>query len=181
MLNVRASLIVLVLFVPCSFAQKVKVGHDKGTDFSKYKTYSLILPTTPPSRPLLYASVVGSIQQDLEAKGLVAKDKDGDLTVIPIGGLEYGLPSHNPLADTCERCQAPLQDPVQWSGSPPPMGSSGKPQPSGTLEIDMIDKGTNKLVWSGTVSQKLEPSNVDKSLQLVGKAISKLLAEFPPK
>lgn len=30
-----------------SFAQKVKVGHDKATDFSKFKTYSWSEPAMP--------------------------------------------------------------------------------------------------------------------------------------
>ena len=179
--NISAFLAIATLHGCCAFAQKVKVGFDKGTDFSKYKTYSLQLPNTQPGRPLLYQSVMGSIKQGLESKGLVLQEKGGELTVIPVGGLDYGLPGYNPLADTCDRCQAPLQDPVQWSGSPPPGGSSGKPQPKGTLEIDMIDGKTNKLVWSGSVVQKLDPTKVDKSLQLVGKAIDKLLMEYPPK
>jgi len=45
----------------------------------------------------------------------------------------------------------------------------------------MVDRETNKLVWSGTVVQKLEPTKVDKSLELVGKAINKLFEEYPPK
>jgi len=173
--------VIATLFVAGACAQKVKVGFDKSADFSKYKTYSLQLPKMPPARPLLYESVIGSIKQGLQAKGLVYQEKGGDLYVVPAGGLDYGLPSYNPLADTCDRCQAPLQDPVQWSGSPPPGGSSGKPQPEGTLELDMIDRETNKLVWSGFVVQKLQPTNVDKSLQLVGKAVEKLTAEYPPK
>jgi len=178
--NTHVLLVAALLLLPCAFAQKVKVGYDKSTDFSKYKTYTLQLPKTQPNRPLLYASVVGSIKQGLEAQGLVSKDTDGDLTVIPSGGLDYGLPSLNPLADTCDNCQRPIQDPLQWSGTPP-MGSSGKPQPRGTLDLEMVDRVTNKLVWSGAVVQKLEQANVDKSLQLVGKAINKLLAEYPPK
>ena len=179
--NVLAYLLIATLPGCCVLAQKIDVGYDKGTDFSKYKTYSLQLPNIQPARPLLYESVVGSIKQDLEAKGLVAQEKGGDLTVIPAGGLDYGLPSYNPLVDTCDNCQRPLQDPRQWSGSAPPMGSSGKPQPKGTLEISMVDRESNKLVWSGSVVQKLDQNKVEKSLQLVGNAITKLLREYPPK
>jgi hypothetical protein len=177
---IPVSLAIATLFVLSASAQKVKVGFDKSADFSKFKTYSLVLPKRQTSRVLLYESVMGSIKQELDEKGLHQQETGGDLTVIPKGGVEYGLGSYNPLADTCEKCQAPLQDPVQWSGSAPPSGSSGKPQPKGTLEVDMVDRETNKLVWSGTVVQKLEPTNVDKSLELVGKAINKLFTEYPP-
>src|SRR6478736_9265394 len=131
MRKLQILLVAMTLLIPCGFAQKIKVGYAKGTDFSKYKSYTLQLPATESSRPLLYASVVGSIRQGIEAKGLVSKEKDGDLTVIAAGGLDYGLGTKDVLADTCENCKAPLVDPMQWAGYNPPVGSSGKPRPDG--------------------------------------------------
>ena len=75
-------LMVMMLSTTCGFAQKVNVGYDKSIDFSKFKTYTLMLPPSPTSRPLLYASVVGSIRNGIETKGLVSVEKGGDLTVI---------------------------------------------------------------------------------------------------
>lgn len=175
-------LIVVALSVSCGFAQKIKTGYDKSADFSKYKTYTLKLPPAPNSRPLLYASVMGSIKNGIESKGLVSVDKDGDLTVIASGSLDYGLnPNVNPLKDTCANCQAPQVDVLLWAGFKPPPGSAGAPQPRGTLRVDIVDRATNKEVWSGVVVQKLDAQKVDESLQKVGTAIDKLLAEFPPK
>lgn len=181
--NLQVLLIVVTLSIPCGFAQKIKVGYDKSVDFSKYKTYTLKLPPAPTSRPLLYASVVGSIRNGIQSKGLVSMEKGGDLTVIASGSIDYGLDSNrDPLADSCTNCQAPLTDPRVWSGNPPPLGgSSGKAQPKGVLELDIVERESNKVVWSGTVAQKLNPQKVDQSLQRVGAAIEKLLMEFPPK
>jgi hypothetical protein len=172
-----------VLLVPCGFAQKITVGYDKSADFSKYKSYSLQPPVTPSSRPLVYASVVGTIQKELEAKGLVNVPKDGDLTLIANGDLGYGLSStEGLLSDSCKNCQAPLRDPIPWSGPPPPpAGTSGKPVPKGTLELTFVDRGNNKLVWDGTVVQKLDEKKKNESLQKIAAAITKLLEEYPPK
>ena len=93
--------------------------------------------------------MVGSIRQGIEAKGLVSKEKDGDLTVIAAGGLDYGLGTKDVLADTCENCKAPLVDPMQWAGYNPPVGSSGKPRPDGVLELQFVDRAGNKVVWTG--------------------------------
>lgn len=102
--------------------------------------------------------------------------------MIAAGSLDYGLNSTvNPLADTCANCQAPQVDVQLWAGFKPPPGSAGKPQPRGTLQLDMIDPAVNKEVWSGMVVQKLDPQKVDQSLEKVGAAIDKLLSEFPPK
>ena len=180
--KLRVLVIVAVFTVTCGFAQKVKVGYDKSIDFSKYKTYTLKVPPAPNSRPLLYASVVGSIRNGLESKGLVSMEQGGDLTVVASASLDYGLnPAINPVADTCANCQAPQVDVLRWAGFKPPPGSAGKPQPKGTLKLDMIDLAMNKEVWSGMVVQKLDAQKVNQSLEKVGTAIEKLMAEFPPK
>ena len=83
----RRKLAILLLSALCTatFGQKIQVGYDKGVDFSKFTSYTLAEPTTPPTRPLLYASIVGSIDHQLTSKGL-ANTNDGDLIVIPTGG-----------------------------------------------------------------------------------------------
>ncbi len=53
--------------------------------------------------------------------------------------------------------------------------------PEGTLVVNLVDRNANKVVWTGTVKQKLDMENKTKSLKLIDKAIVKLLKEFPPK
>ncbi len=48
------------------FAQKVKVGYDKSVDFSGYKTYTWTEPAMPSTRPMLYATVVGTVENELK-------------------------------------------------------------------------------------------------------------------
>ncbi|HKF46119.1 MAG TPA: DUF4136 domain-containing protein [Terracidiphilus sp.] len=164
----------------CASAQKVDVGYDKSVDFSRYKTYTLEQPAADPARPLLYANVVGAIQHELEARGLASQAADGDLTLILSGGVGYGL-SGVSMTNPCPNCKAPLRDPMEWTGkSAPAGGTGGKPLPKGTLQVTFVDRATNKAVWSGTVNQKLDPDNKEKSLNKLNEAIAKLLAEFPP-
>ena len=49
----------LFAFSSTAFAQKVNVGYDKSVDFSRYKTYTWAEPAMPPTRPMLYSTVVG--------------------------------------------------------------------------------------------------------------------------
>jgi hypothetical protein len=74
-----------------AFAQKLKVGYDKSVEFSRYKTYTGTEPAMPPTRPMLYATVVGSVEEELKNRGLQRVDKDGDLILIPAGGIEFGI------------------------------------------------------------------------------------------
>jgi hypothetical protein len=166
----------------CCFAQKVTVGYDKAADFSKYKSFTLRKPVAPPSRTLLYASVMSRIASELASRGVPSVEQGGDLTVIATGGFDYGLAS-NPdlLSDSCSDCKAPLVDPMDWTGKLAAPGPSGMALPKGTLKVTLVNRATNKVVWSGTVSQKVDPQKPDEALQKVDTAVKKLMWKFPPK
>jgi hypothetical protein len=158
-----------------ALAQKVRVGYDKGTDFQKFRSYTWAAPTMPATRPLLYASVVGWVDQQLKAKGLTRTEKDGDLTLIPAGGMEFGL---NQAVNTPI---LPTYDPTTWIGSTGPSNLMAPYVPEGTLMLTLVDRVSNKAVWTGSVTEKLDIENKEKSLERVDKAITKLLKQFPPK
>jgi Domain of unknown function (DUF4136) len=171
----------VAVFSVGSFAQKVNVGYDKSVDFSKYKTYTFPEPSAT-GRPILYMNVVSTIRSELEAKGLKSVDKDGDLTVIAKGGFAYGSSSDAELtSNPCPNCKAPLRDPMEWTGEAAPPGAGSAPLPKGVLALNFVDRATNKLVWSGTVMEKLDPEKKQKSLEKAHAAIKKLLTEFPPR
>lgn len=180
--RVRCIAIVAIasLSVGVACAQKVKVGYDKSADFSRFKSYTIERPAVDPPRPLLYANVVGAIQNELDAKGLANKTADGDLMVVLSGGLDYGLNSLS-MSDSCANCKAPLRDPMEWTGDTTPPGVVSSPMPQGTVEVTFIDRSSNKVVWSGMVTQKLNPDKKQQSLEKSGAAIKKLLMGFPPK
>jgi len=54
------------------------------------------------------------------------------------------------------------------------------PVPDASLVLQFVDRRANQLIWSGTVTQKLDIEQKSKSLELVNKAIAKLLKPFPP-
>ena len=183
MLRARAFQVLVVVAAMSAgcFAQKVKVGYDKSVDFSRYKTYTFPEPDIGTGRPILYMNVISTIRSELEAKGLVSVDKDGDLTVIAKGGFAYGSNADAGLmSGSCANCKAPLRDPMEWTGEAAPPGISSTPLPKGVLALNLVDTATNKLVWAGSVSQKLDPEKKQKSLEKAHAAIVKLLMEFPP-
>ena len=173
-------LVLAMLSIPSGLAQKVKVGFDKTVNFSKYKSYTWQEPGIK-SRPFLYTTVAGSIRNDLESKGLARMEKDGDLTVLANGGLGFRLSGSGVTDDSCQNCKKPLADPMEWTGKTAPPGASGAPLPEGTLELQLVDRASNKVVWSGTVTQKFNPEKQKQALERAANAIKKLLMEFPPK
>ena len=162
-------------------AQKVKVGYDKGTDFSKFKTYSWAEPAMPPVRPALFEAVMGQVELQLEAKGLTKVPKNGDLTVTPSGGVDYGFAgvASTPIAPTYSG-PPPSINGGMWTGATGPSGA-GTYVTEGTLVLTFVDRANNKVVWSGSAKQKLDIEQKNKSLELVDKAVIKLLKQFPGK
>ncbi|MGB6191852.1 MAG: DUF4136 domain-containing protein [Terracidiphilus sp.] len=175
----RALLVIAAISATGALAQKVKVGHEKNVNFAHYRSYSVQKPAAAPTRPLLYDSVMGTVKQELEAKGYKNVESGGDLTLIPAGGIGYDLPSiPDVLSDSCSNCQRPALD-AQWAGYMAPPGTSGKSLPRGTLQLTFVDTATKKMVWNGVVTQELDPAKSEKSIGKITTAIQKLLAEFP--
>ena len=162
-------------------AQKVKVGHDKGTDFSKFKTYTWAQPAMPASRPVLFEAVVARVEIELRAKRLTKVPNNGDLTLTPSGGVDFGFAgvASTPILPTYSG-PPPSINGGMWTGASGP-SAAGTYVPEGTLVLTFIDRANNKVVWSGSVKQKLDIEQKSKSLELVDKAVIKLLKEFPGK
>ena len=173
---------IVLVFATSGFAQKVKVGYDKSTDFSKYKSYAWAKPQTPVTRPLLYDTVVNTIDQELQGKGLQRVETNGDLTLIAAGGIEYGsnLAAGTPILPVYGG-PPPDINATMWTGGNLSAVTAGPLVAQGTLVLEFVDRGENKVRWSGNVRQKLDPEQKSKSLDLVAKAIVKLLKGFPPK
>lgn len=178
--GVLVFVVALTLYSASGIAQKVKAGFDKTADFSKYKSYTIQKPAKEPVHPLLYAHIVGAIEQELAAKSIANAEKDGDLVLVLTGGTDFSLDNVATTSD-CPNCKAPMLDPGDWPGNTAPPGVGGKPMPEGTLELNFVDRATNKTVWTGWVEQKLNPDKKSKAFEKIDQAIQKLLKDFPPK
>lgn len=175
------TLLIVVGFTTIGFTQKVRVGYDKSIDFSKYKTYTWSKLEAQPERPLLYESVIGTVDYELKTKGLERIAQNGDLTLVAAGGIDFGSST---LAGTpilpVYGGPPPSMDATMWTGADGSAAMMGAIVAQGSLVLQFIDRGGNKVIWSGTVLQKLDNDQKKKSLDLVDKAIIKLLKEFPP-
>jgi len=176
----RIGLLLFISFTALvSFGQKVKVGYDKETDFSKFKTYTWAEPAMPPSRPVLFEAVVARTEVELQSKGLTRVPKDGDLTLIPSGGVDFGLAGQagTPFSQSYGGAP-PSLNATMWTGSTGP-STAGVYVAEGTLVLTFVERASNKVVWSGSVKQKLDMEQKNKSLELADKAVIKLLKQFP--
>jgi hypothetical protein len=169
----------ILLTATACIAQKVKVGHDKATDFSKFKTYTWAEPAMPPTRPVLFEAVVARVEVELKSKGLTRVPKDGDLTLVPGGGMDYGFAGQagTPYIPTYGG-PPPTMNATMWTGSTG-LSTAAVYVTEGTLVLTFVERASNKEVWSGSVKQKLDMEQKNKSLELADKAVIKLLKQFP--
>lgn len=175
------ALCVLAMASLSCFAQKVKVGYDKATDFSKFKTYNWTEPAMPVTRPVAFEAVVARVDVELQAKGFTRVSNDGDLILTPAGGVNFGFAgvASTPILPTYSG-PPPSINGGMWTGATGP-STAGSYVPEGSLVLTFIDRVNNEIVWSGSVKQKLDLERKNKSLELIDKAVIKLLKRFPKK
>jgi len=174
-------LVMLMLPLNTASAQKVKVGYDKSTDFSRFATYTWAEPAMPPVRRAMFASIVWRVDEQLQWKGFTKTSSNGDLTLIPAGGVEFGLSGGGvtPILPTYGG-PPPAFNSTMWTGA----GGASTARtyvPEGTLVLTFVERATNTVVWAGSVEQKLDAERQLKSAELVDKAVIKLVKQFPTK
>lgn len=163
----------LVLAAACS-STSTSYDYDEGTDFSRYRSFDLL--STPESSAevseLVYKRVEEAVRRELEAKGLVPADDAPDLHVA----LQLGSRSRVQVTDMGYRYGA------YEYGYYGPRDINVYEYDEGMLIVDLIDAGSDALVWRGRATRAL-PSNPspEKSRELVNEVVAKLLAPYPPK
>ncbi len=162
-------------------AQKVIVGYNKATDFSKFQTYSWAKPQNSATRPLLYYYLAAIIDGQLHAMGLKKAEHEGDLSLVSAGGIDY---TSNLAGGTriVPIYGGPPQDMqrTMWAGDYSPSASTGSKDAQVSLILELVDRRSNEVIWNGTVIQDVHPSQNEESLRLLGEAVMKLLDNFPP-
>jgi uncharacterized protein DUF4136 len=153
-------------------AQSVNYDFDKGTDFSKFKTYAWVRGTELADE-LNHSRVVSAIDAQLAAKGLrqVEMRAKPDLLVayhasfsrdLQISGFSSGF------------------GPYRFGGNQTGMGRTEKIL-NGTLAVDIVNAGTNTIVWRGMASKDVDvnadPARRDRN---INRAAERLFKNYPP-
>lgn len=170
-----------ILFAISVLGQKVNVGYDKSVDFSKFRTYSWAETTASPARPMLYSFIVTMVDSELQSKGLTKTATNADLILVPAGGVGFELAgaAGSPYIATGAG-PLPTIDSTMWTGAAGPSNVATWVS-EGTLDLEFVEQSTNKVVWNGSVKQKLDTGDPRKSMERTANAVGKLLKQFPPK
>jgi hypothetical protein len=168
-----------LLFLLCATsmqAQKIKVEYDKKTDFSQYKTYSW-MKLGAAEYPFVRMDTVGAIDDQLVAKGLKKVPTGGDLIV---NGFGSWTDSMNVSYDVDVYAMPGLDGPINWAdGTPRPGNSSSVYVDKGTLVVDIVDRKAKQIKWRGTAKADVDPSQAEKSMEIIEKAVAKMIKDYP--
>lgn len=159
--------------------QKLKVDYDKSIEFTKFKTFAWG-ELYPARLPMLRINIIGAINEQLKAKGLVEVEKDPDVIVTYSGDIVgesnqgVSAPAYPGYAGT-----PPAVDSTMWTGS---AGGGGMAvtYPKGTLIVELMDPHAGKIAWRAAGQVKLDIEKKGKSVDRVNDMIAKMFVQYPP-
>ena len=155
------------------FAQKVNVDWDRGTDFSKFKTYAW-QPSPDPAKGLWDQRVIDGVNQQLQAKGFQLVTANPQLWVVYTAHIK-----HEQQVVGTGYNMGPGWGWGYWGG-PTTTTYNTYTYKEGTLVVEIADNNGRTLLWRGSVTDTLA-DNSDKNIKKLNGAINKLFKNFPPK
>jgi hypothetical protein len=154
-------------------AQDISFDYDTGADFSSFRTYTWVAGTEIKD-PFNHKRIVDAIDAQLAAKGLskVEASAAPDLLVAYHASFDQDLEIQGWSTG--------------WGGYRFGGSRSGTATVEeiliGTIAVDMIDAGTNTIVWRGTASKEVDvKADPEKREKNIRKAAEKLFKNYPPK
>jgi len=169
----------------CASTPNTFSNADPSVDFSQYKTFGYF--STLSTDNAQYQSLVSNflkvaVAQELVVRGLDHDEENPDLRVnfyintkdkiktrsVPTaagGDYDYRDPFYDPWGG--------------YSGMGVTYETRVDQYTEGTLNIDVVDSKTNKLVWEGSVVGRLTEKDVRNMEQTVDEAVAEVMVNFP--
>jgi len=164
-----------LLLAACA-SMRVGSDYDHAVSFSGYHSFALVRREHRGiQNPLAVTRAEDDIQQELQRRGftLAADRASADFTVdFTLGAQEradistYGLGYVGPWGG--------------WAGPGWRGGIDVRQYHEGTLSIDIFDARTGRPVWRGWANKDLTAREIEQPGEPITKAVSSVLATFPP-
>ena len=169
-----------MMITSSALAQDVRYNYDKGTDFSKFKTYKwVVIKGAQMPNDIVDKQIKSTIDSQLLVKGLSKVDTDdADLYL----GYQTAVGSEKQFTPFSSG-MGPGWYGGGWYGGGGMSTTTGSTTTIyvGQLDLDMYNATAKDLIWRGTVSKTLDPkAKPDKQQKNLTKAIAKLLKNYPP-
>jgi len=148
-----------------------KVDYDHHADFSRYHTYSWIKAEA--GDQLWADRIMRAVDNELQAKGWQKVPSGGDAAVAAYGSV------HN--QKNLETYYNGFGGGWFWRGWGDGMATTTVENvPVGSLNVDIFDANTKKLVWRGSGSDTLS-GKPEKNEKKLDHRVAEIFEHFPPK
>jgi len=149
---------------------------DPSVSFASYSTYGWLDTEGDVSDNILDSRIKGAVDQALAAKGLRKVDGAADLAI----GYQVTTAERR----SYNTVNTGWGGGYYWGGWGMGMGTSTTYENTwqeGTLVLGMFDSGSKNMVWTGSATGTIDPSNSPEERQeLIQNAVNKMLTSFPP-
>jgi hypothetical protein len=164
-------------------AQDVKVDFAKGTDFSRFKTYSWT-SGVPAKNPLIDRQIRAGIEQQLAAKGLQRLEQGGDLGVLYIAAIDRDLQVSTSRWETTGDWSRQVVSGINVS-------SQMWDVEVGTLVVCFSDASGKNLLWRASSRTMLEKRSSKQNIieaaredarrveKKINKSLEKMFKQYP--
>jgi len=179
-MRILLGIVLTILLNSCASIQ-TKIQYDPKENFSQYRTYQWIRQADENADPqandqLFYRWVRTAVDNQLAAKGYIQQTSGS-----PDFLISYAVTFQADRGSDTSASPYLVSDegwgwPWGWASS-----HSSRPSIGGTFFLDVLDGETKKVVWLGRAQAVVSSSDSDKKKEeRANKAVSKLLARFPP-
>jgi hypothetical protein len=175
-----------LMIASSALCQDVRYNYDKGTDFSKYKTYKWVdIKGAQKLDDITDKQIKESIDAELAKKGLSKVDSDNaDLFI----GYQAAVGTEKQFTSFSSGMGPSWGYGRGWYGGGWYGGggmttTTGQTSTiyTGQLALDMYDSAKKDLTWRGVVSKTIDPkAKPEKRQKNLNKAVAKLLKNYPP-
>ncbi|HRI21320.1 MAG TPA: DUF4136 domain-containing protein [Panacibacter sp.] len=173
--------LLLVFFAAsCGTSVKVTSDYDKAASFTAYKSFSVYnLKTTGSVSQINADRIANAIKADMIKKGFVENNSNPDLMINAVTVLKD---KQQVTSTTNYYGYGGLYRPYGYWGGGIASGYTSVntyDYKNGTLQVDIVDAKTQKMVWQGTGDADIDKTPKDPDAFITG-AVTKIMADFPP-
>lgn len=146
-----------------ALAQRVQVKWERGTDFTKYQTYTWDDEPVDDVDNLIDDLIVSHVAGVMSINGIFKDDYEPDLFITYHGSAEESFGIEGKYRS-------------DWKA---PGAITIESHREGTLVIDLVDVAENQVVWRGIAGGTIQ-REASKNRNLVANALTKMFDSFPP-
>ena len=181
-ISTRLAPLVAVIFVAgcASSSSRIITNTAPGVDMMQFRTFGFMQPLSTDqgtTRTIISTHLIESTTRELEMAGFRRDDQNPDLLVNFFVSTRETISTRPTSSASFHHSRGRYST---WSGYSFGMSTTEVVQRTeGTVDVDLIDRERNMLVWEGAASGRVTDSTRRNMQETLDRAIADIFAQFP--